>query len=98
MNRTSPSAGKADVPRGEPLLVLEGIAKSHDGDTQLFQDISVTVCRGERFAIVGANGSGAVHIMQSLNWHGPCRPPCGEALNTDHCKTCNFLHLQERPP
>ncbi len=51
-------AGGSTVEKGEPLLVLEEVSKSHDGDTQLFKDVSFTVCRGERLAIVGTNGSG----------------------------------------
>lgn len=58
LSRITPPA-KPDASRGEPLLVLEDVAKSHDGDTQLFQNVSITVCRGDRLAVVGTNGSGA---------------------------------------
>ena len=68
LSRTSPPAAKPDASRGEPLLVLEDVAKSHDGDTQLFQDVSVTVCRGDRLAVVGTNGSGATsHVSRRLH-------------------------------
>ena len=49
---------QAARPSGEPLLVIDGVGKSHDGDSQLFSDVSLTVCRGDRLAVVGANGSG----------------------------------------
>lgn len=58
VSRPSPAASKTET-RGEPLLVVEDVAKSHDGDTNLFQHVSITVCRGDRLAVVGANGSGA---------------------------------------
>lgn len=82
LSRTSPPAAKPDASRGEPLLVLEDVAKSHDGDTQLFQDVSVTVCRGDRLAVVGTNGSGAASLlymlltgsMTSVSKHGRLKP------------------------
>lgn len=65
VSRTSTPAVRADTPRGEPLLVLEELAKSHDGETNLFQDVSITVCRGDRLAVVGTNGSGE-HVCGAL--------------------------------
>lgn len=51
----------------EPLLVVEDLSKSHDGDTQLFTNVSFTISRGDRLAFVGPNGSGvATHLPQYL--------------------------------
>jgi hypothetical protein len=43
----------------DPLLTVEGVAKTHDGEAVLFSDVSFTVHRGDRLAVVGPNGSGA---------------------------------------
>ena len=60
---------QAARPSGEPLLVIEGVGKTHDGDSQLFSDVSLTVCRGDRLAVVGANGSG----VPGRNSREPCQ-------------------------
>ena len=43
----------------EPLLTVDGVTKTHDGEAVLFSDVTFTVHRGDRLAVVGPNGSGA---------------------------------------
>eukprot|EP00894_Picocystis_sp_ML_P002346 jgi/Pico_ML_1/52863/g3505.t2 len=43
---------------GDAVLVwIDGVSKSHDGDRTLFEDVNCTVGRGEKMAVIGANGS-----------------------------------------
>lgn len=62
---TSPTRATASSTK-EPLLVVEGISKSHDGDTQLFKDVSFTISRGDRLAFVGPNGSGKSTLLKIM--------------------------------
>lgn len=48
----------AAASRGEPLLHVEEVSKTHDGKKQLFSNVSFTLHRGDRLAVVGPNGSG----------------------------------------
>ena len=63
------SGGAGGAGGREPLLTVEGVTKTHDGEAVLFSDVSFTVHRGDRLAVVGPNGSG-VQISSSFprNW------------------------------
>ncbi|GAB5366069.1 hypothetical protein AAMO2058_001112700 [Amorphochlora amoebiformis] len=54
-------AGTADV-----LLWGEGLTKSHDGEITQFEDIDLTVSRGEKLGLIGANGCGKSTLMKVL--------------------------------
>ena len=88
VSRTSPPATKPDSSRGEPLLVLEDVIKSHDGENQLFKDVSTTVCRGDRLAVVGTNGSGG--HAPCLSWH---RSSVGLRTQQLACLSCFGVRL-----
>ncbi|MGI6096027.1 MAG: ABC-F family ATP-binding cassette domain-containing protein [Lachnospiraceae bacterium] len=51
---------------GNDVLEAEHLSKSFDGRT-LFQDLSFSVKRGERIAIIGDNGTGKTTILKILN-------------------------------
>ncbi|HEU0008090.1 MAG TPA: ABC-F family ATP-binding cassette domain-containing protein [Terriglobia bacterium] len=50
---------------GDPALRCEGISKAYDGK-RLFRDLSFSVGRGERCAIVGPNGCGKTTLLRLL--------------------------------
>jgi ABC transport system ATP-binding/permease protein len=52
---------------GEPLVVVEGISKSHDGLKVLFSELTVTVHRGQRIAVIGANGCGKTSLLRIIS-------------------------------
>jgi ATP-binding cassette subfamily F protein 3 len=55
-----------NVPRsGDPALWCEGLSKAFD-EKQLFRDLSFSVRRGERCAIVGPNGCGKTTLLRLL--------------------------------
>ena len=58
----------------EPLLVVEDISKSHDGQRFLFDGLSFTVSRGDRLALVGPNGAGKSSLFNLLS--GMPAEPC----------------------
>ncbi|KAL3139053.1 hypothetical protein ABBQ32_005851 [Trebouxia sp. C0010 RCD-2024] len=51
----------------EPLLVVEDVSKSHDGQRYLFEGLSFTVSRGDRLALVGPNGAGKSSLFNLLS-------------------------------
>ena len=61
------AAHAAPTAVGEPLLQLEGVSKSHDGLRILFSDLTFTLCRGDRMAVIGANGSGKTSMLRLLS-------------------------------
>jgi ATPase subunit of ABC transporter with duplicated ATPase domains len=50
-------------PSGKDVLVLEGISKAY-GDNKVLEDVSLTVRRGDRLAILGPNGIGKSTLLK----------------------------------
>jgi ATPase subunit of ABC transporter with duplicated ATPase domains len=50
-------------PSGKQALEIEGIAKAY-GDNQVLEDVSLTVQRGDRIAIIGPNGIGKSTLLK----------------------------------
>ena len=50
-------------PSGKRVLEVEGIAKAY-GDNQVLHDVSLTVERGDRIAIIGPNGIGKSTLLK----------------------------------
>jgi ABC transport system ATP-binding/permease protein len=48
-------------------VVVEGISKSHDGLKVLFSELTVTVHRGQRIAVIGANGCGKTSLLRIIS-------------------------------
>ncbi|HKV10536.1 MAG TPA: ATP-binding cassette domain-containing protein, partial [Thermoanaerobaculia bacterium] len=65
----------ADVQRsGDTVLRIDGLSKSFEGKP-LFADLSLTLGRGERCAILGPNGSGKTTLLRIVR--GLERPDAG---------------------
>ncbi|AKL93858.1 drug resistance ABC transport system ATP-binding protein [Clostridium aceticum] len=56
---------QAAVKSGNDILSIEGLGKSFD-DTALFQNISFDIYRGERVALIGANGVGKSTLFKII--------------------------------
>jgi ATPase subunit of ABC transporter with duplicated ATPase domains len=50
-------------PSGRQVLEVEGVSKSY-GDKQVLKDVSLTVQRGDRMAIIGPNGIGKSTLLK----------------------------------
>jgi putative ABC transport system ATP-binding protein len=66
------AAGLLDRPRGTPVLELEEVTKTYDGElpVQALKAVSFTVRSGELLAILGPSGSGKstlLHLMGTLD-------------------------------
>ncbi len=59
----------------ETLLTLENVGRTHDGHTQLFSNVSATLTRGERLAVVGPNGCGKTTLLRLIAGEEPVHPP-----------------------
>lgn len=55
-----------NVESGKDVLAVQGLSKSFDNLT-LFKSIDVDIKRGERIAIIGANGTGKTTFLKILN-------------------------------
>jgi ABC transport system ATP-binding/permease protein len=53
----------------DTIVTVDGAEKSHDGLKILFQDLSFTIARGERMAIIGENGSGKSSLLKIIAGH-----------------------------
>ena len=62
-----PKAASKKRKQVEPLLVVEGVSKSHDGQRILFEGLDFTVARGDRLALVGPNGTGKSSLFNLLS-------------------------------
>ena len=63
---SSSAPDRSDAAVGSPLppvLTASGLCHSY-GDRKVLQDVSLTVCVGERVAIVGENGAGKTTLMR----------------------------------
>ena len=64
-----------DPPRtGDMVVSLEGIAKAYDSNL-VYEDVSLSLYRGDHVALVGPNGAGKSTLMQLINGHE--RPTAG---------------------
>ncbi len=54
------------VQSGEDVLTVKGLGKAF-GRTVLFQDLSFSIKRGEKVALIGKNGTGKTTILKILN-------------------------------
>ena len=64
-----------DPPRtGDMVVSLEGIAKSYDSNL-VYEDVSLSLYRGDHVALVGPNGAGKSTLMKLINGHE--RPTAG---------------------
>ena len=52
-------------PSGKDVLAIEGISKAY-GEKRVLSDVSLTVRRGERVAVIGANGLGKSTLLKII--------------------------------
>jgi len=52
-------------PSGKVVLEVDGISKAY-GDNQVLEDVSLTVNRGDRLAIIGPNGTGKSTLLKII--------------------------------
>jgi len=86
------------VPRsGREAVAIKGIAKGFNEKT-LYENITLTVLRGDRTAIIGPNGSGKTTLLRMIA--GEIEPDCGEITLGQHVIMSYFAqhHLDMLDP
>ncbi len=68
----------AHTVEAEPIVVLDRVAFTYPTGVAALRDVSLTVRRSERIALVGRNGAGKSTLVRHLN--GLLRPSRGRAL------------------
>src|SRR3712207_639510 len=74
------------------MLRAQALSAVRGGDP-LFQNVSLTVRRGDRVALVGPNGAGKTTILSFLSGE---QEPDGGRVTLDDGSTLTFLHQEER--
>lgn len=66
--QAAPARARAAAPadKVEALLIVERLAKSHDGERMLMEGLTFTLARGERLSIIGENGAGKSTLLRLL--------------------------------
>jgi ATP-binding cassette subfamily F protein 3 len=93
------SMRKADRP-GELIVVSRGISKQYkadDGtDKILFDDLTVTIGRGERWGIIGPNGAGKTTLVRTML--GDISPDAGTVKPGSKLRIGHFTQTHEGLP
>jgi ATP-binding cassette subfamily F protein 3 len=79
-------------PSGRDVLYLESVMMGF-GDQVLFRDVSLTLCAGERIALVGPNGSGKTTLARLVL--GELEPLSGRVRLGAGVKVGYYAHEQE---
>jgi len=74
-------------PSGRDVIILRGLSKSY-GKNNIFSDLSFTITRGEKVALVGINGAGKSTLSRLLSRVE--EPDAGEVLYGLHVKLSFF--------
>jgi len=69
------------------LLALQSVSKS-TGDRTLFQDLSLTLCPGDKLGLLGQNGSGKTTLLNLLN--AEVEPDSGRVEQADGLRVVLF--------
>lgn len=63
--RNEPRGGGGQVVTGTPqVLVADGLSNTFDGARFQFEDLQLTVCRGQKLGLVGINGCGKSTLLK----------------------------------
>ena len=57
-----------EITSGNDVLTIEGLSKSF-GDNHLFRNLNLQIFRGEKVALLGANGTGKTTLLKIINRH-----------------------------
>src|SRR6204780_2088279 len=74
-------------PSGRTVVEVSGLAKSY-GPKQVLEDVSFTIDRGDRIALVGVNGAGKSTLIRMLSG---MEPPSSGTLKLGHNVTAEYF-------
>ena len=90
--RMQVAAATEPVPGGIALLSASDLSLSYDGDRYLFSDISLTVARGAKLALVGANGAGKSSLLKVL-----CGLTSPETGDVSLARNTRMTYVEQEP-
>lgn len=92
LRMSSVEEAASSAPAGTPtVLKAEGISKSWVGSPQ-FEDISITLRKGQRTGLIGVNGAGKTTLMRCLS--GLDEPDRGTIESE---RACNVVYVDQEP-
>jgi ATP-binding cassette, subfamily F, member 3 len=74
-------------PSGRTVVEVSGLAKNY-GPKQVLEDVSFTIDRGDRIALIGVNGAGKSTLIRMLSG---MEPPSSGALRLGHNVTAEYF-------
>jgi len=74
-------------------LLLENVSKSY-GEKVLFQDINMSISKGDKIALVAKNGSGKTTLLRVIAGE---EAPEGETANIHFAKDLKIAYLRQEP-
>lgn len=86
------------VPSGRVVMELDGVSKSY-GQTQVFENVSLRIERGDRIALVGVNGAGKSTLIRILAGTEPLTAGSrkeGYRVGVDHFAQDQYRELDEQ--
>ncbi|WP_409291633.1 ATP-binding cassette domain-containing protein [Peribacillus sp. SCS-37] len=75
------------------MAALEGVSFSYNEETPLYENVNLSISRGERIAVIGPNGSGKTTLLKLLT--GKLSPDRGVVKRNPQLKTGYFMQELE---
>ena len=82
------------VEAGEDIVRLDKVSFSYENSKKVLEDVSFTIKKGERIAVVGKNGAGKSTVAKLIC--GICRPDSGKiTINGKNAKNLSIKEIGE---
>ncbi|WP_409294984.1 ribosomal protection-like ABC-F family protein [Peribacillus sp. SCS-26] len=87
------AAFSSDAIDSKRIVALEGVSFSYNEGTPLYENMNLSISRGERIAVIGPNGAGKTTLLKLLT--GKLSPDSGAVKRNPQLKTGYFMQELE---